>query len=247
MNAPRCKDILNLIPLYVDNLLDDEQSIAIKEHIDQCPNCKKELDFMMSVMAKTKELPKVTVSPDFSTKVTAKAKLQKLKKQRAVLLRRISSGVAVAAVLALCVVSFDAFDTKDAEPKTTPILSAENLPESNINDTPQPKESKGNARAVSEKVAVPDLSSEVLADKSNEAYTPALFSEVELTYYTIATVEITEENEQIVRELTKDYEKDDTGYIVPDMSILLRKFTEAGIKIKTEVSPDITCDYIVIE
>ena len=246
MTTPECKDILNLIPLYVDNLLGEEGSIIVKEHIDQCESCKKEADFMMSIMAKTKELPKVKVSSDFSRKVTAKAKLQKIKNHRTTLLRRISSGVAAAAVLALCVVSFDVIDTKETKPKNSPVLSAENVSESDISNTPKTEQVKENSRTVQEKVVVSDQAPEPQGE-TTEPHMPALFSEVDLEYYTIATVEVTEENAQTVEELIKDYEKDDTGYIVPDMNILLRKLNEAGIKVKTEVSPDIICDYIIIK
>ena len=246
MNAPRCKDILNLIPLYVDNLLDEEEVLTVKEHIERCPNCKKELDLMMSIMTKTKELPEVKVTPDFSAKVTAKAKLQKAKKQRTVLLHRISSGVAVAAVLALCVVSFDAFDTKETPIENTPVLSAEKASDKpDIINIPKTEEAQKTTRVIPEKTIVPDESAEVPMEENAEEFTPAVFCEVELEYFTIATVEVTEENQQTVEELVKDYEKDDTGYIVPDMNILLRNLNEAGIKVKTEVTPDITNDYLI--
>ena len=248
MNAPECKDILNLIPLYVDNLLDKEESIIVKEHIGSCHTCKKELDLMMSIITKTKELPRVTVSADFSAKVIAKAKQQKAKKQRSVLLHRISSGVAVAAVLALCVVSFDTFDTKENSVENTPALSAEKVSDTpDIIDIPKTETPRKTPRAIQEKTVVDDKSLEISAEEITEASTPALFSEVDLEYYTTATVEISEENAEIVEELIKNYEKDDTGYIVPDMNILLRKLNEAGIKVSTKVSPDITCDYIIIE
>ncbi len=247
MTTPECKDILNLIPLYVDNLLDEDEVLTVKEHIDRCESCKQELDLMVSIMARTTQLPQVKASSDFSAKVTAKAKLQKVKHHRAALLRRISSGVAVAAVLALCVVSFDVIDEKSTPPENTPVLSAENVSRKDIINTPKNEQTKENSRAVTEEVAVPDLSTEMLPDETVESYTPALFCEVDLEYYTIATVEITEENELIVNEFIKDYEKDDFGYIVPDMNILLRKLSEAGIKVKTEVSPDKTNDYVIIE
>lgn len=246
MNALHCKDILDLIPLYVDNLLDEDEVLMVKEHIDQCENCKKELDLMVSIMTKTKELPEVKASADFSAKVTAKAKHQRTKKQRTVLLRSISSGVAVAAVLALCVVSFDVIDTKETKPQNSPVLSAENVSESDISNTPKTEQVKETPRTVQEKVVVSDQAPEPQG-KTTEPHMPALFSEVDLEYYTIATVEVTEENAQTVEELIKDYEKDDTGYIVPDMNILLRKLNEAGIKVKTGVSPDITNDYIIID
>lgn len=248
MIAPRCKDILNLIPLYIDGLLDEKDASIVKEHIDQCPNCKKEADLMLSIMTKTKELPEVKVTPYFSAKVTAKAKLQKAKKQRTVLLHRISSGVAVAAVLALCVVSFDAFDTKETLPENSPVLSAEKASDKpDIINIPKTEEAQKTTRVIPEKAVVPDESVETPMDETVESFTPAFFCEVELEYFTIATVEVTEENQQTVEELIKDYEKDDTGYIVPDMNILLRKLNEAGIKVKTEVSPDITNDYIIVK
>ena len=248
MNAPHCKDILDLIPLYVDNQLDEEEVLMVKEHIDQCENCKKELDLMVSIMTKTKELPEVKASADFSAKVTAKAKHQKAKKQRTVLLRSISSGVAVAAVLALCVVSFDAIDTKEPPIENAPVISAEKTSHSpDIINIPKTEQPQKNTRAIPEKTVVPDESAEIPTEETSEEFTPAFFCEVDLEYHTIATVEITEENTQTVEELINHYEKDGTGYIVPDMNILLRKLNEAGIKVKTEVSPDTTNDYIIVK
>ena len=248
MIAPRCKDILNLIPLYVDNLLDERDASIVKEHIDQCEDCKKEADIMMSIMTKTKELPEVKVTPDFSAKVTAKAKLQKAKKQRTFLLHRISSGVAVAAVLALCVVSFDAFDTKETIPENTPVLSAEKVSDKpDIINIPKTEEVQKTPRVIPEKAVVPDESVEVPMDETVESFTPAFFCEAELEYFTIATVEVTEENKTAVEELIKDYEKDDIGYIIPDMNILLRKLNDAGIKVQTEISSELTSDYVTLK
>lgn len=210
MNAPECKDIMNLIPLYIDDLLDEKESTAVKEHINQCQSCKRECEFMMSVMTKTKELPRVTAPCDFAARVVAKAKLKRTSR----LLRRISSGVAAAAVLVLCVVNFDVLNSEE-----------------------QPKENK---RIIQEKTVTADK-----PDEAAESFTPAFFSEVERR--TIITVEITEENAKILKELTKDYQEDSFGFIVFDMNILLKKLKDGGIEFTTEETTDITNDYIVIK
>ena len=43
MNAPNCKDILNLIPLYIDNILDSKEKDLVNEHINSCQKCREEL------------------------------------------------------------------------------------------------------------------------------------------------------------------------------------------------------------
>lgn len=248
MTTPECNDILNLIPLYVDNLLDEEESQKVKEHILSCPECKKEAEFMMSIMSKTKDLPKVVASSDFTAKVVAKANSKKSTKTRTILLRRISSGVAVAAVLTLCVVGLDFIKTETPEPEKSTMLSAEKVSQASpdIIDIPKTEHSKKTTPNIQEKTVVPDESAETHTDETVESFIPAAMSEIELEYFTIATVELTDENRETVEELIKDYEKDDFGYIVPDMNVLLRKLCDSGIKVTTEVSPDKINDYIII-
>ncbi len=269
MNAPNCKEILNLIPLYLDNILDNEENLLVEEHIKNCPACQKELDFMSAVMAKTKELPEISVPSGMRQKIIEKAKELNAQKRikRALYLKRISSGVAVAAVVAISVVGFNGLNKPDT---TIDEISLSSHTEIAENEIPSPEVSE-KASATPRKIEavtpeppkkdtsltkdtpsrVPPLADEPIVTEDAENTTnpsvPSLFSEVDLEYFTKATIEITAENEAIVTELITDYEKDDTGYIIHDMNILLRKLKDSGVKVKTEVSADITQDYLVLE
>ena len=132
MNTSNCSEILNLIPSYIDDLLDIEVKDRVAEHINSCDKCRAELTLMTSVREKTKELPDVKISADFHARLIEKAKEQKAKKRarRIVLLRRSGAGVAAAAVVALSVVSFGNLGNTDSDiGDQAPVYSAAPTPE----------------------------------------------------------------------------------------------------------------------
>lgn len=116
-----CEKILNLIPLYIDNCLSQEESDTVHRHITSCDACRKEYEFLSSLMNTAATLEETDLSADFHKNLMEKANDIKNKKRtkRIVLLKRSSAGVAAAAVVALCVVSFGNInktaDNKDAD------------------------------------------------------------------------------------------------------------------------------------
>lgn len=108
MKSSDCEKIQNLIPLYLDNMLSDEEKDVVDAHIADCETCREELFFMQSVLEHTKDLPEVEVSEGFHSRVMAQVKKETAmpKKRYAFSWKQASSFVAAAAVVALSVVSF---------------------------------------------------------------------------------------------------------------------------------------------
>jgi hypothetical protein len=57
-----CEKIRNWLNDYVDNLLPDQQRQEIERHLETCPSCRREAQFLRSLLAQATALPK-TISP----------------------------------------------------------------------------------------------------------------------------------------------------------------------------------------
>ena len=44
-----CENIKELLPLYLTDELDDQQSMAVQKHLDSCSSCRSELDNLQEV------------------------------------------------------------------------------------------------------------------------------------------------------------------------------------------------------
>lgn len=103
-----CENIQHIIPLYIDNMLSEEETSILCEHIKSCSICKEELTFMQHMVEKTAELPEVPVSKSFHQglmeKVSKEPKI--FQKWYAFSWKTATSFAAAAAVVALSVVSF---------------------------------------------------------------------------------------------------------------------------------------------
>ena len=65
-----CDDFRLMLDNYA-NLTDDEKA-ALSEHAEQCPKCRSELDFLMSVINYLNTLPKIEPPADFLEKVNSR-------------------------------------------------------------------------------------------------------------------------------------------------------------------------------
>ena len=129
----KCNDILCLIPSYVDNMTNQIESAMVSEHIAECAQCRREYDFLKSIMETTQELPCIKLSEDFNNKLHLNlVEAKKIKSKKAlVAMRKIAlATLSSAAVIAISIVSLSALDKKDIEtiptPKTIAHQSAEN-------------------------------------------------------------------------------------------------------------------------
>jgi anti-sigma factor RsiW len=59
---------------YLDGELDQESSIAIASHAEQCANCRESLNGLQGVDALIPGLPRIAASEGFSRQVVARAK-----------------------------------------------------------------------------------------------------------------------------------------------------------------------------
>jgi hypothetical protein len=110
MAKSECTNILNLIPLYIDNMLSDEENDIVCEHIKECASCRGEYEFLKSIMAGAESLPEIEVPKDFHetlmNKVRAEAKGQKLHRHKFSGWRSFAGIAAAAAVVAVSIVSY---------------------------------------------------------------------------------------------------------------------------------------------
>lgn len=276
MNTPNCSEILNLIPSYIDDLLDIKEKECVAEHIDSCDKCRTELALMTSVREKTKELPDVKISNDFHARLIEKAKEQKAKKhaRRIVLLRRSGAGVAAAAVVALSVVSFGNLGNTNSDlGDQTPIYSAtptqEAAPTPDVNtetDVTPTARTENTAQDVQNytqpKEAAPQAAPTI--DYTDAAPAPSsgggssakadLGAEVSVdaavvcdeSVYMAAEITLDDINREAVMEILAQYEKDDIGYRVPDIGAVLRKIAELGIQVQAK-DCDMNSNYIIVK
>lgn len=72
MNDILCKDVCLLLPLYIDNMLSDEEMTLVREHLARCSECRKEYELLKGIMQQTENLPALEVSESFSAKLHEK-------------------------------------------------------------------------------------------------------------------------------------------------------------------------------
>lgn len=111
-----CEEAKQLLPLFVDNMTDKQESDAVCEHLNECAECRREYDFYKSIIGVTASMPSVEPSPDFNERLHKKLLEAKNAKRHHVLssFRRASFTVlASAAVIALSVVSLNVLKDRD--------------------------------------------------------------------------------------------------------------------------------------
>ena len=106
-----CKNVLELLPLYIEGELEKDEIKAVKEHLDSCKDCRNELKFLKSILKETSALPDAEPSEDFHTKL--KERLLSENKVRVVNLRSLrKTFTAIAASAAVIAVSVTALNTE---------------------------------------------------------------------------------------------------------------------------------------
>ena len=121
-----CANIINLIPLYIDNELTEEESRIVREHIAACPHCRQECEMMQSIVRKTKNLLKMDVPEGFHARLMQQIQREEVQKRKIALPWRNAMGlVAAAAVVAVSVVSYLNLDRTTQTPNPDVYLSEE--------------------------------------------------------------------------------------------------------------------------
>lgn len=272
MTNSDCKNILNLIPLYMDNVLSEEETNIVSRHLKTCESCKKELKFMNSIKNSTAALPGINPSADFHKTLMEKAeKMQKAKKARKfIILRRTGAGVAAAAVVALCLVNFtninnnqksttpDEYTAPSSDVSETPVSLTAPLPEdisvpadNAAIAKPQPKTEKvepaSTEQAPTPPVEVPISgggSSAKAPEYKTDTSIPSMLSIDET--YTIATITVTDEIREAAMEILASYDQDEKGYKVVEINTVIRQLAELGATVETVCDNTISTNYIII-
>ena len=76
----KCEMIRDLLPLYVDNLCSEETKLLVEDHLEQCPECRKALDNMIS------EIPSLKIEPPSSEQLSPFKKIKKQNQIRTLLI-----------------------------------------------------------------------------------------------------------------------------------------------------------------
>lgn len=78
-----CSDIENLLPLYQEGVLSEEEKRTVDEHLAQCDACRKEMADLQKADELIKALPPVEEPPWFEQKIMARVREEADKKQSA--------------------------------------------------------------------------------------------------------------------------------------------------------------------
>jgi len=257
---PDCEKILNLIPLYIDNMLSDEENDQVIRHLKTCTACQNEFKYLKSIINTTKDIPKVELPSNFHKNLMEKAEIIKKAKQkkRYLIFKRAGAYVAAAAVVVLSFVTFGEFINPKDEPTTDRYLTSEISPEPYSYEE---KDSK--TKPTSDKTGeyLYDVSKSPKTDNATEerekthntrqedlSQVPASISidDEEITYAT-ATVEVTEEIKEEVLKILSQYEEDENGYIVPDIDDAVEKIKNLGAIVEFKTDSANTQNYIVVK
>lgn len=106
MQAMDCEKCRELLFDYVSDLTDETESRAVAEHIELCPECGRELEFIKTMLAAAAEIPEVPVPDEVREAVDfrLKAAEAEIKRERSGKFRRIvSAAVPIAAAAALTI------------------------------------------------------------------------------------------------------------------------------------------------
>lgn len=79
MEAIECKSIKENLSAYIDNLLDAEQSNIVKEHLQNCEECKQEFDTLSEIVSLLSEMESVTVPASFDARLKKALQIEKNK------------------------------------------------------------------------------------------------------------------------------------------------------------------------
>lgn len=78
-----CSKIKEMIPLYMDNMLNEEEMSEITQHLQLCGDCNKVHDEISRITGKLNEIPSLTIPSEFQWKVPQNHIVEKIKKNRA--------------------------------------------------------------------------------------------------------------------------------------------------------------------
>ncbi len=151
MEKPDCKNILDQIPLYIDNMLSEEETDIVCKHIKTCSACKKEYEFIKSISKASAGLVSPALSKDFHDRLMQKISAEAAPKRRIALpWRKAMHFAAAAAVIALSVVSFLNLEQKAPSANVDEYLPAASETPSGEVQTAQPEQTTEQGESVAQ-------------------------------------------------------------------------------------------------
>lgn len=255
-----CKDILNLLPLYMDNMLSEEETDIVSRHLESCESCKRELLYITSISKSTAALSDIEVPRDFSKNIIEKAKEIQGKKRarRIAFFRCTSTAIATAAVVALCVVNIpktaDINKNQTPQNTATPTTDISEIPAShsapvaeNTSLTPAPS-TKATEESTPKTTKLPDETPTSGGGSSAFTEYPQNAAAVlcDEDSFVIATVTIPEDMRAQALEILSSCPQDEKGYRAQDIHAILQKLSELGATIETKTDTALTENYIII-
>ena len=72
MTAPDCEKIKELLPLYIEKELSDEETELIRKHLENCAECRKEHAFFASMLENLSSMPEPELPKGFHEKLMRK-------------------------------------------------------------------------------------------------------------------------------------------------------------------------------
>ncbi len=249
MKTSECRDILNLIPLLIDDMLSDEEKDVVTDHLKVCKTCREEHAFLTSVLKVSGTLPEIEVPDGFHKRLMEKVGKEKTGtsfKGNIRLWKTVTSFAAAAAVIAVSVVSYLGLNVPkesqnpDAFLTPSPVYekTEEVKPVETVKTTPSPKV----AEPQQEKGETPD-------PLALEAYSLEAFqNDDEQTAFVVAYVTVAEDKLDEARDILKDLEKDEIGYRAENgREEFLEKLSFLEDFSVREETQDTDSDYIILE
>ncbi len=251
MANKECEKIRKLLPLYIDNMLSDKECDEVLKHLDKCPDCKNEYNYLKAIIGTARKIPQKELSPDFHKNLMEKVKTKSHKKKKHyITLRHISAGVAVAAVIAISFVALGEINEPKEMELTNRFITSRVSDEPVQRDAEKPTDNSFTAeeKNVNKKTSSASKNTVIEENVQTEQQIPATASlDEETKIYKSATVTVTEDIRDEVFEILSDFKKDETGYIVDDIESVVEKLKETGASVKTINDSTDAQNHIVIK
>ena len=104
-----CREILELLPLYIEGELEKSKENAVKKHLEECKSCAEELRFLENILSEAGKLPEIEPSENFHTSLKEKLKTVKQIKvfSRRKLFKTFTAAATSAAVIAVSITALN--------------------------------------------------------------------------------------------------------------------------------------------
>lgn len=262
MTAPDCEKIQELLPLYVEKELSEEETELIRKHLENCEECQKEYAFFASMLENLSSMPEPELSEGFHENLMRKVRAKApLKKTYYFNVKRIAGFAAAAAVIAFSIVSFMNLEKANEQSKNPDVYltapAQKEAPQAEETKNPITKEEPvvprktsvpktyvGEKEAQSEGGVPFSKAREIQEVPSAQASSaPAMAQTEGIAAYTeesfvCTTVTVSEKDKAIAEVILSDFEKNDTGYVVGELleKVLARLSVLDGYTAETEQS-----------